>query len=128
MKVDIEQPEAWSRRLKITVPADQVESQRRAVTSQVASRVKLPGFRKGKVPASVVEKKYGSYIAEQTVERVVNSAYREALKQQGFSPVSQARVDNVAYQPGAELSFEAEFEVQPDIALDRLGGVTIRQP
>lgn len=128
MKVDIEQPQAWSRRLKITVPAEQVEKERRQVASQVAKRVKMPGFRKGKVPGSVVEKQYGGYIAEQTLERVVNNAYREALRQEGFSPISQASVEKVDWEPGTDLSFEAEFEIQPDIELNRLGGFTVKRP
>lgn len=128
MKVDIETPAEWSRRLKITVPADRVDRERRQVASQIAKRVKMPGFRKGKVPASVVEKQYGASIDQQTIERLVNSAYREALEEKQFEPISQASVDNVSYERGAELSFDVEFEVRPEIRLDRLGGFTVKEP
>ena len=128
MKVDIESPAAWSRRLKITVPADRVARERKQVSSQVAKRVRMPGFRKGKVPASVVEKQYGPSIDQQTIERVVNTAYREALDGQEFSPISQASVDNVSYEAGSDLTFDVEFEVRPEIELDRLGGFTVEQP
>jgi trigger factor len=128
LKIDIETPAEWSRRLTITVPADRVARERRAVAAQIAKRVKLPGFRKGKVPASVLEKQYGPSIEQQTLERVVNSAYREALREQGFSPISEASVDNVSYEPGADLSFDVAFEVRPDIELARLGGFTIQAP
>lgn len=128
MKVDIETPAAWSRRLKITVPAEQVSRERKQVASQIAKRVRMPGFRKGKVPASVVEKQYGASIDQQTIERVVNSAYREALEEQQFSPISQASVDNVSYEPGTDLTFDVEFEVRPEIQLDRLGGFTVEKP
>ncbi len=128
MKVDIEAPAGWSRRLKITVPADRVQHERQAVASQIAKRVKLPGFRKGKVPAAVLEKQYGASIEQQTLERVVNTAYREAIREQGLSPISEAAVDNVSYEPGADLSFDVEFEVRPEFELNRLGGFTIQAP
>jgi trigger factor len=124
----MEAPAGWSRRLKITVPADRVETERRAVAAQVAKRVKLPGFRKGKVPASVLEKQYGHSIEQQTLERVVNSAYKEALQDQNVIPISSASVDNVSYERGADLTFDVEFEVRPEIVLDRLGGFTVEAP
>lgn len=128
MKVDIESPADWSRRLKITVPADRVQDERRAVASQIAKRVKLPGFRKGKVPSSVLEKQYGPSIEQQTLERVVNTAYREAIREQGISPISEASVENVSYEPGADLSFDVAFEVRPEFELNRLGGFTVQAP
>ncbi len=128
MKIDVEKPADWQRRLKITVPAERVDRERQEVATRIAKRVRLPGFRKGKVPASVVERHYGASIDQQTIERVVNDAYREALQEQGFDPISQASVENVSYEPGAEMSFDVAFEVRPDIELERLGGFTIRQP
>jgi trigger factor len=128
LKVDIEASAEWSRRLKITVPADQVARERRAVASQIAKRARLPGFRKGKVPAAVLEKQYGASIEQQTVERVVNTAYRMAIREQGFSPISEASVGDLSYEPGADLSFSVEFEVKPEVELARLGGFTVRTP
>ncbi|HUE76772.1 MAG TPA: trigger factor [Longimicrobiales bacterium] len=128
MKIDIETPRDWSRRLTITVPAERVEQERRQVASQIAKRVKMPGFRKGKVPSSVVQRQYGQDIEAQTIDRVVNEAYREALSQEGFSPISQASVEDVHYHSGEDLSFKVAFEVRPDVALERLGGFTARRP
>ena len=128
MKVDIKQPRDWSRRLTITVPADRVQKERRQIASQFAKRVRMPGFRKGKVPSSVVEKQYGPSIDQETIERVVNSAYQEALQQNQFSPISQASVENVDYEPGTDLTFDVEFEVRPEVELERLGGFKVKEP
>lgn len=128
MKVDIEQPRDWSRRLTITVPADRVKKERKQIASQFAKRVRMPGFRKGKVPSSVVEKQYGPSIDQETIERVVNSAYQEALQEHSFSPISQASVEDVDYQPGSDLTFNVEFEVRPEIELNRLGGFKVERP
>ncbi|MFO7894012.1 MAG: trigger factor [Longimicrobiales bacterium] len=128
MKVDIEQPRDWSRRLTITVPADRVQKERNQIASQFAKQVRMPGFRKGKVPSSVVEKQYGPSIDQETIERVVNSAYQEALQEHSFDPISQASVENVDYEADADMTFEVEFEVRPELQLDRLGGFTVTEP
>ncbi len=128
LKVDIEQPTDWARKLSITVPAERVRTERSKIASQFASRVRMPGFRKGKVPASVVEKQYGPSIDSQTIEQVINAAYQEALQEQGLSPISQASVENVEYEPGSDLTFDVEFEVRPEVALERLGGFTVQTP
>jgi trigger factor len=127
LKVDIESPAEWSRRLKITVPAEQVARERQVVLRKIAKRVKLPGFRKGKVPASRLEKQFGASIEQETVERVVNSAYRAALAEQGSRPSPRPRW-TTSYEPGADLSFDVEFEVRPEVELARLGGFTIQAP
>ena len=128
VKVDIEQPRDWSRRLTITVPAEQVRKERKQIASQYAKQVRMPGFRKGKVPASVVEKQYGASIDQETIERVVNTAYQEALQEHSFDPISQASVENVDYAADADMTFEVEFEVRPELQLDRLGGFTVTEP
>jgi trigger factor len=128
LNVEVETTQAWARRLTITVPAARVATQRKEVTKRIAQQVRLPGFRKGKVPTDVLEKKYAQAIEQETLEKVVGDAYKEALQQAGFQPISQASVDKVDYQPGSDLTFNVEFEIQPEIELNRLGGFTVKRP
>jgi trigger factor len=123
----VEQPKAWARRMKITVPAARVEKQRREVTSRLAGQVRIPGFRKGKVPAQVLAKQFGASIDQQAVEKVIGDAYKEALERERFEPITQASVSNLDYQPGADVTFEVEFEVRPQIELERLGGFEVKR-
>lgn len=122
LKIAIEEPRAWARRLIITVPAERVARERGEVARRLAGRLKLPGFRKGRVPAQVLERTYGPAIESETVERVVGNAYREALRVEGFEPITQASVEEVDYEPGSDLTFRVEFEIRPQIQLERLGG------
>lgn len=128
LKIAVEEPRNWTRRLTITVPAARVEGERQQVARLLGQRLRLPGFRKGKVPAHVIERKYGASIQHETLERVVGEAYREALQRQDLQPISQAEVEDVDYRPGADLTFHVEFEIQPEIELDRLGGFRIERP
>jgi trigger factor len=125
LKVEVQEPRSWSRRLSITVPAERVQSTRSAITSQFARTAKLPGFRKGKLPNRVIEQRFGPSIEQETLDRLIQDAYREALDTRGFTPITQGTVDNVRYDQGKDLEFEVEFEVRPEIELSRISGFTV---
>ena len=128
LKIAVEEPAKWARRLTITVPAQRVQKERGAVAQSLAKRLNLPGFRKGKVPPQIIEKRFGPAIDNELIERLVGDAYKEALAKQGFTPISQAEVDSVEYQPGTDLTFNVGFEIRPEIELDRVGGFTVVRP
>ena len=128
LKITVESPAAWARRLRITVPASRVEAERKAATQKLAGQVRLPGFRKGKVPTSVMQKKFGAAIEQQAIERVMGDAYRVAIQQEGLQPITDGSIDNVNYQAGADLTFDVGFEIRPVVELNRLGGFRVRRP
>ncbi len=127
LKIDVAEPEGWGRRLTITVPADRVQRERDTVVQRIRKRARLPGFRQGRVPASVLQRQFGDAIQSETVERLVDAAYRQALSEKGFEPISQGHVDRVDYSPGADLTFDVHFEVKPQIELGRLGGFVVQR-
>ena len=127
LKITIEKPATWSRRLTITIPAEQLEQEKKTTAKRLAQKVRLPGFRKGKVPAQVLEKRFGPAIEQETIERVVGEAYREAIQREKLRPISQAEIDNIDYQSGSDLTFNVGFEIQPEIELNRLGGFTVHK-
>lgn len=125
LKVSVAKPAAWARRLTITVPADWIARERQGATERLARRVRLPGFRKGKVPAHVIEKRFGRAIDADTLEKVVNDAYREAVRREGLDPITDAAVGDVNYSAGTDLTFNVDVEVRPEIELNRLGGFRV---
>lgn len=127
LQIDVQKPRAWSRRLTITIPAERVQAERRQEVLRLSRQVRLPGFRKGKVPAQVVERQFGSLIDQQALDRLVNEAFKEALEREQLQPISQGEVENVDYQPGSALRFDVEFEVRPELELERIGGFTVQQ-
>ncbi|HEX7052114.1 MAG TPA: trigger factor [Longimicrobiales bacterium] len=127
LKIAVEKPRTWARRLTITVPAERVRHEREAVARRLAGRIKIPGFRRGKVPAQVLERKYGPAIEQEAIERVVGAAYREALEREQLHPITQGEVEDVNYAAGSDLTFNVEFEIRPEIELERLGGFRIER-
>jgi len=128
IKVVVEAPRPTARRLTITVPAERVERTRQETTRRLAQQVRVRGFRRGKVPAQILERQYGAVIQQETIERVMRDAYREALEREDLHPITQGEVEKVDYEPGADLTFDIAFEVQPEVRLERLGGFRVERP
>jgi trigger factor len=128
LKIDLTEGEAWRRTLAVTVPADIVRTERRKIAKTLASRVRIPGFRSGKIPASVMEKRFGAALNQEMVDRVVGDAYREALKASDLSPISEGEVEELEYQPDADLTFKISFDVNPEIEFARVGGFALERP
>jgi trigger factor len=128
LQVEIHNHGSWGRHLKITVPADRLETERHNAARRLAQQVRLPGFRKGKVPTQVLEKKFGGAVEQEMLEKVMGNAYREVIQREGLQPITQAAIENVDYKPGEDLKFDVHFEVRPEVELNRLGGFTVRRP
>jgi trigger factor len=128
LQISVEEGERWRRTMNVIVPSGVVKSERRRLTGELAARVKLPGFRKGHVPSSVVEKRFGQSLSREALDKLIGSAYREALSQQELNPISEGEVDNVQYEPDHDLTFSISFDVRPEIELSRLGGFKVERP
>lgn len=129
LTVAVQEPRSWSRRLSITVPSERVRRVRQSVAAKIAGNVRLPGFRKGKTPASLVERQFGQAIEQETLDRVIQETYREVLDKHEFRPITQGQVEHVHYHgDGGDLHFEVEFEVQPVLELARTEGFHVVRP
>lgn len=114
--------------MSITVPRERVQRTRESITRQIAGNIRLPGFRKGHVPQRILEKQFGQSIEQETLERLIQDSYREALEKEGLQPITQGMIENVHFHDNAELHYEVEFEVQPQVTLGRVGGFTAKRP
>lgn len=88
----------------------------------------MPGFRKGKLPESVVEQRFGAEIDQETIDRLIQETYKEALDREGITPISQGKVDQVQFDRGSDMVFDVEVEIRPEIELSQLSGFSARRP
>ncbi len=102
------------RELTIEIPAETVNGERDAIVNRYTKLARIPGFRKGKVPASVVRRRFADEIKNDLVEALVPRYFREETKKQNLMPVSQPRVTDLHLHDGEPLKFTAEFEILPD--------------
>jgi trigger factor len=113
LRIDLEEQDAWRRRLTVTVPAGTVQTERNKIVQKLGGKLKLPGFRKGKIPTNVVEQRFGPAVDQEMLDKVIGEAYRIALQSQELEPISEGQVEDVKYEPREELTFSISFDVQP---------------
>jgi trigger factor len=128
LQVDLEEQDGWRRRLTVTVPAGSVQTERNKIIQKLGGRLKLPGFRKGKIPSNVVEQRFGPAVDQELLDKVIGDAYRRALQAHSIEPISEGQVEDVDYKPREDLTFSISFDVQPEVELERLGGFTVQRP
>lgn len=95
---------------------------------KVVKKVSVPGFRKGKVPRSVLEAKFGPEVLyEEALEILIPKAYDDAVKEEELSPINQPQFDLVQMEKGKPLIFKAVVEVKPEVILPEYKGVKIEK-
>ena len=111
--------------LEITVPADEVEAETGRAVASVQQRAKLPGFRPGKAPASIIRKQFASDIRKQVLESLIPKYLHNRFEAEDLKVVGQPDITEVHLDPGEPLRFKAEFEVVPQIELQDYKGLTV---
>ncbi len=105
------------RELTIEIPAEVVKAETESVVNRYQKLARIPGFRKGKVPASIVRQRFAEEIKNEIVEALVPRYFREETQKQNLLPVSQPRVTDLHLHEGEPLKFTASFEVLPDFKI-----------
>ena len=114
--------------LKISVSPDKVSEAVGEVTSNYAKYAKLPGFRPGKAPRSVVEKKFSKEIREEVTKQVLSDACREAIKDKGLRVLSLSEVEDVVWGDDQSLAFRATLVLHPTFDLPDYKGIPVTVP
>lgn len=126
MKSDIETLSPTRVKLTIEVPFDELKPSMDIAYSRIAKQVNVPGFRKGKVPARVIEQRVGrGAVLEEAVNDAVPKAYEEALRANNVVPVGRPEVDVTAIEDGQNLAFTAEVDVRPEFDLPEFASLRI---
>jgi len=128
LQISVAEGERWRRTLNITVPSEVLRAERRAAVKKLSSSIQLPGFRVGKVPASMIEKRFGPSIEQELVDRVIRDAFRQAVEDRALQPISEGEVGDISYEPESDLKFAVSFDVLPQLELKQTGGFTLTRP
>jgi len=104
-----------TREIEVEVPADVVARETGVVIERFQKHARLPGFRKGRVPASVVRQRFPEDIRSEVLEALIPRYFRQEVEKRGLQPVSQPRVSDLHLAEGEPLRFKASFEIMPEI-------------
>ena len=106
------------REIEVLVPAEEVARKTEAIVQKFQKLARIPGFRKGHVPATVIRQRFSEDIKSEVVEALVPQHFRKETDRQGLYPVSQPQVTDLHIHDGEPLRFKASFEVMPEIPVD----------
>ncbi len=122
----IEELSPTKRKLNINVPKEIIQSETDTAYNELKATAKIPGFRPGKVPQSILVKKFGKNVEAQIIERVVPRFYMEAIKEADIEPVTYPDIeDQVVLKPGEELNFSVTVEIKPVIGKVDFEGIKL---
>lgn len=128
MQVKVETTEGVGRKMRVVVPADEVQSQVDEKIRQTARKVKLNGFRPGKVPLREVKRRFGDNIRQEVSTEVIQTTCQKALREADVKPAGLPRIEAVKIEEGQDLEYTAVFEVIPDIKLAGFEKIEIKRP
>ena len=123
--VSTEEAGPCRKKLTIEVPKPALEAETNRVVGEFRRRAKVPGFRKGKVPAELVRQRYEREIDQEVVDRLVPRYWRQAEAEGQLDILLPPRVEQVDHDPGVSLSFIATVEVRPSIEIGELGDIAL---
>ena len=120
MEIQVNEKGSFSRELCMSVPWEECAPEYEKALSKLRRKIKLPGFRPGKVPKQVLVNQYQTLIEAEFIEHSIQSYYKKALEIKDIEPINQAKVSDVDFKFGQAFSFKATFEIEPTIALPKL--------
>jgi trigger factor len=117
-----------TREVEIEIPAEEVSRSFQAVTKRYKKMARIPGFRSGKVPESLIRGRFAEQIRQDVMEAVLPEHFRTAIAAQNLRPISQPQVTKIDLEDGKPLHFKAAFEVMPEFSIDGYQDVKVEKP
>lgn len=117
MKIQVDEITPVKKTLKVVIPQEVVSEAYSSAYADLNKKVKVPGFRTGKVPAALLEKRFGPSVTDDIIRKLIPDYYQKAIEETGILPVEPPSFENIDAKKDAALSFTATVEVRPLIAL-----------
>ncbi len=128
MQVSVETVGTLGRKLKVALPAEDVEKEFSQRLVKLSQQVKMPGFRPGKVPLKMVETQYGDRLMNEIAGDLIETSLREAIVKEGLRPAAGPRIEQQTITRNKGLQYTAAFEIYPDIKKLDIVGIAIERP
>ncbi|GGF75208.1 trigger factor [Alteromonas lipolytica] len=127
MQVSVETTQGLERRLTITVPAESVDNAVKSRLQQLAKTQRINGFRPGKVPVSVIKKRYGQAVRQEVAGDVMQQNFYQAIVQEKINPAGMPSFELTKDQDGEDFEFVAKFEVYPEVEVKGVDEIEIEK-
>ena len=119
MNVKLKEIDSYTRQVTVSVPWEDLESAFEAHIRRFSKKVRMPGFRKGKVPQKIVIQNFGPELEAEFAQDSIEIHYAEVLQEHKIVPVNRAKIEDLQFSEGSSLNFKATVEVEPAIKLPK---------
>jgi trigger factor len=127
MQVSVENTSTLERRMTIGVPAERIETEVNKRLQQTARKAKIPGFRPGKVPMSVIRQRYEDGARQDALGDLIQATFYEAVVEQKLNPAGAPSVEPKSFEKGKDLEYVATFEVFPEFTVAGFESVAVER-
>jgi len=128
MKVEVEKQPGSVSKLRIELPADEVSKEWDAIANSFARLAKIPGYRPGKAPRSVIEKRFRKEIQEEVTKKLVSKSYHEAIEQKQLKVASLADIEDVQFGEDKSMRFRATVVTTPEFEIPEYKKISVQLP
>jgi trigger factor len=127
MQITETSADGLKREFKVVIAAADIAQKVDARLSEIGRNVRLPGFRPGKVPMSMLKKRYGAHVMGEVLEQAVGDSSAQAMRERGLRPALQPKIEIVSFEEGADLEYKMNVELLPDITPAPLGEIELER-
>jgi trigger factor len=126
LDIQLKEINAYAREVTIDLPWEEIEPDFEKALKKFSKRIKLPGFRPGKVPRKILMKQFQPSIEANFVENSVNNYYLKALKEKEIIPVNMGSVSDVHFHFGEHFKFKVAFEIEPAVVIKKMRKTSLK--
>lgn len=128
MQVSVESIQGLERRMTITLDAEQIDQAVDKALRHQAKSMRLNGFRPGKVPLAIVKQQQGAAVRQQVLNQLMEEHFEQASEQHSLHPAGEVRFIPTVQPEGVEFSYQADFEIYPEITLQPVAEIVVEKP
>lgn len=125
MKCDVEEVDKCNRKLKIEIPLSDYDARLKSYYQRLSHEVKVPGFRPGKVPQAMMEKKFGPEVKREVLTQLVSDSIQLGIQQNQLKTVGEPSIVEIQAEEGTDITVTASIEILPEITVQDVSGIEV---
>ncbi|MEO0004643.1 MAG: trigger factor [candidate division WOR-3 bacterium] len=127
MEIAVKSPKDWLREFEVEIEPERLKAKMEALLDEYKDKAQVPGFRRGRVPKSILERRLGGALESAAVEELIEEVLDEALEKNGVKPASKVKIEDLDVAPDKTVRFRAAIEVVPEFELKPYTGLELKR-
>jgi trigger factor len=127
LQITVTEPKSWLRELEVEIEPERVKQKLNEAIDQLLKEALVPGFRKGHVPRSLIERRFGNEVEAQTAKNLIGEAYEEAVREKNLRPIETGEISDYELTPEKALKFKITLQILPDFELKDYTGIPVKK-